>query len=89
LSYRRTDSSEYGYPRGVAQSGSALGWGPSGRWFKSSRPDSSGLSAVDSRLIVVQAVAGTNPVVRPVIEVKRCDGGRGDAVIEQRMQFQG
>src|SRR5207302_985150 len=25
--------------RGVAQSGSALGWGPSGRWFKSSRPD--------------------------------------------------
>jgi predicted NUDIX family NTP pyrophosphohydrolase len=26
-------------PRGVAQSGSALGWGPSGRWFKSSRPD--------------------------------------------------
>jgi hypothetical protein len=28
-----------GRPRGVAQSGSALGWGPSGRWFKSSRPD--------------------------------------------------
>ena len=28
------------YPRrGVAQSGSALGWGPSGRWFESSRPD--------------------------------------------------
>jgi Protein of unknown function (DUF429) len=26
--------------RGVAQSGSALGWGPSGRWFESSRPDS-------------------------------------------------
>src|SRR5438067_11671437 len=26
-------------PRGVAQSGSALGWGPSGRWFESSRPD--------------------------------------------------
>ena len=25
--------------RGVAQSGSALGWGPSGRWFESSRPD--------------------------------------------------
>ena len=23
----------------MAQSGSALGWGPSGRWFKSSRPD--------------------------------------------------
>jgi quercetin dioxygenase-like cupin family protein len=23
----------------VAQSGSALGWGPSGRWFESSRPD--------------------------------------------------
>ena len=26
-------------PRGVAQSGSAFGWGPKGRWFKSSRPD--------------------------------------------------
>jgi hypothetical protein len=25
--------------RGVAQSGSAFGWGPKGRWFKSSRPD--------------------------------------------------
>jgi hypothetical protein len=25
--------------RGVAQSGSALAWGVSGRWFKSSRPD--------------------------------------------------
>jgi hypothetical protein len=29
----------------VAQSGSALGWGPSGRWFKSSRPDFSKLAA--------------------------------------------
>src|SRR5690349_13866407 len=28
--------------RGVAQSGSALGWGPSGRWFESSRPDYNG-----------------------------------------------
>jgi hypothetical protein len=26
-------------PRGVAQFGSAFGWGPKGRWFKSSRPD--------------------------------------------------
>ncbi len=26
-------------PRGVAQSGSAPGWGPGGRWFESSRPD--------------------------------------------------
>ena len=26
-------------PRGVAQSGSAFGWGPKGRWFESSRPD--------------------------------------------------
>jgi predicted RNase H-like HicB family nuclease len=26
-------------PRGVAQSGSALGWGPSGRRFKSCLPD--------------------------------------------------
>ena len=26
--------------RDVAQSGSALGWGPSGRRFKSGRPDS-------------------------------------------------
>src|SRR5689334_4479431 len=25
--------------RGVAQFGSAFGWGPKGRWFKSSRPD--------------------------------------------------
>src|SRR3954447_3306995 len=25
--------------RGVAQSGSASGWGPEGRWFESSRPD--------------------------------------------------
>src|SRR6185437_16857732 len=31
--------------RGVAQSGSALGWGPSGRWFESSRPDTRHLSA--------------------------------------------
>src|SRR5919108_4284149 len=29
----------WGPPRGVAQSGSAFGWGPKGRWFKSSRPD--------------------------------------------------
>jgi hypothetical protein len=28
-----------GPTRGVAQSGSASGWGPEGRWFKSSRPD--------------------------------------------------
>src|SRR5512133_842900 len=28
--------------RGVAQPGSALAWGASGRWFKSSRPDSGG-----------------------------------------------
>jgi hypothetical protein len=28
-----------GATRGVAQSGSAFGWGPKGRWFKSSRPD--------------------------------------------------
>ncbi len=27
--------------RGVAQFGRACGWGPQGRWFKSSRPDSS------------------------------------------------
>src|SRR6185436_15242717 len=27
------------HPRGVAQSGSALGWGPSGRRFKSCLPD--------------------------------------------------
>src|SRR3954453_18978084 len=25
--------------RGVAQSGSASGWGPEGRWFESRRPD--------------------------------------------------
>jgi hypothetical protein len=31
-----------GKHRGVAQSGSALGWGPSGRRFKSSRPDHAG-----------------------------------------------
>ncbi len=28
-----------GLNRGVAQSGSVLDWGSSGRWFKSSRPD--------------------------------------------------
>ena len=48
LSYRRAarersrqpaDSSECKAPRGVAQSGSALGWGPSGRRFKSCLPD--------------------------------------------------
>jgi hypothetical protein len=27
------------FRRGVAQPGSALAWGASGRWFKSSRPD--------------------------------------------------
>jgi hypothetical protein len=48
LSYRRAarersrrpaNSSECKAPRGVAQSGSALGWGPSGRRFKSCLPD--------------------------------------------------
>src|SRR4051794_38666342 len=29
-----------GHPRGVAQSGSASGWGPEGRRFKSCLPDS-------------------------------------------------
>src|SRR3954465_6194510 len=33
---RRLDSDQR---RGVAQSGSASGWGPEGRWFESSRPD--------------------------------------------------
>jgi hypothetical protein len=33
------DASECKQPRGVAQSGSALGWGPSGRRFKSCLPD--------------------------------------------------
>ena len=32
-------SSRIGPRRGVAQFGSAFGWGPKGRWFKSSRPD--------------------------------------------------
>ena len=32
-------SREGGADRSPAQSGSAFGWGPKGRWFKSSRPD--------------------------------------------------
>ena len=32
--------------RDVAQSGSALGWGPSGRRFESGRPDFYGISGV-------------------------------------------
>ena len=38
---KRSDlgSDEIWFSRGVAQPGSALPWGGSGRWFKSSRPD--------------------------------------------------
>jgi hypothetical protein len=47
--------------RDVAQSGSALGWGPSGRRFKSGRPDSSrrdlthgkAMSDLDTLLLVL------------------------------------
>src|SRR3954453_12798395 len=42
-------------PRGVAQSGSASGWGPEGRWFKSSRPDA-----------FLEVSAGVGPSLRPV-----------------------
>jgi hypothetical protein len=48
---RRVGARYLGGERGVAQFGSAFGWGPKGRWFKSSRPDrrkarsTSGLSA--------------------------------------------
>jgi hypothetical protein len=40
----------------VAQSGSALGWGPSGRWFKSSRPDC--LAAIDSIAPLIPGAIG-------------------------------
>jgi hypothetical protein len=51
----------------VAQSGSALGWGPSGRRFKSGRPDSSqrdaagshprkGQGALDTLLLVLSII---------------------------------
>jgi hypothetical protein len=45
--------SRYREPRrGVAQSGSAFGWGPKGRWFKSSRPDmGTGSFAYDDELL--------------------------------------
>jgi hypothetical protein len=48
--------------RDVAQSGSALGWGPSGRRFKSGRPDSSrrisrkGQGALDTLLLVLSVI---------------------------------
>ena len=38
----------------MAQSGSASGWGPEGRWFKSSRPDANG-----SRVLAVWLDMGT------------------------------
>ena len=48
----------------MAQSGSALGWGPSGRRFKSGRPDSSrrgltsrkGQGALDTLLLVLSII---------------------------------
>jgi hypothetical protein len=43
-------------PRGVAQSGSAFGWGPKGRWFKSSRPDLA--KARSGRAFVVPGILG-------------------------------
>src|ERR687886_803619 len=45
--------------RGVAQSGSALGWGPSGRWFESSRPDSYGVPALRRMAVLARIPAGS------------------------------
>jgi hypothetical protein len=53
-------------PRGVAQSGSAFGWGPKGREFKSRRPDSpearvrSGVSAFRRRLAYAEGARGSS-----------------------------
>ena len=75
LSYRRAarersrqpaNSSECKAPRGVAQSGSALGWGPSGRRFKSCLPD---ITVLAWFRIATQSAGSSEP----------CEATRGDA----------
>ena len=39
VEYDTTHFKSHKKKRGVAQPGSVLAWGASGRWFKSSRPD--------------------------------------------------
>ena len=53
----------------MAQSGSALGWGPSGRWFKSSRPDFSLLTGV-----LYESRAAEGETGRPRLELYVCWG---------------
>jgi hypothetical protein len=49
--------------RGVAQSGSAFGWGPKGRWFKSSRPDLFRITLPEQR------ASPASPVVAGAIQI--------------------
>src|SRR5262249_1755978 len=62
--------------RGVAQSGSAPGWGPGGRWFESSLPDSR-IGSVEPISGVVGTIVGTlRAVDAPGLRI----GGRERAV---------
>ena len=67
--------------RGVAQSGSALGWGPSGRRFKSCRPDQ--IPVIDMRrsLVVLcvrrQARAHSLRVKWPQVQILLVQAKRG------------
>jgi hypothetical protein len=71
----------------VAQSGSALGWGPSGRWFESSRPDSGPLTT-DARSAnldwvslkdLISSIAIAVAVVIAVVALLRSGDGDDDA----------
>ena len=74
-------------PRGVAQSGSAPGWGPGGRRFKSCLPDSRKSLQIALFSVSVQLVGGHNSAVSNVWGVERAeaeaiyDAGR-EAVVE-------
>src|SRR3954471_14417956 len=56
--------------RGVAQSGSAFGWGPKGRWFKSSRPD--------FRISASRREGGESGIARKIAWIARLVPGQSD-----------
>ena len=62
--------------RGVAQSGSALGWGPSGRRFKSCRPDQFDISG---RLAKPKLNHKLKHQARALVD---CSSGRGFGVVD-------
>ena len=68
-------------PRGVAQPGSALGSGPSGRRFKSSRPDQSSQSLARGFLPRSRAITQPRQGKRDIIRLKYRSGEAGEMVV--------